>query len=121
MCVAGTCEATNTNPNANCAGVNVCSTALDCSPNQDDTGRCYSTNEGAGFCIQRGQAMCFDPSVRPQCSDSADCAAIPGHESSVCVLLKDNENSMVGCCSGVNPQATQFPGFCVPLADRWGA
>jgi hypothetical protein len=97
--------------------VNVClGPPTKCGTNGADC-NCYSTAEGAGFCIQASEAQCYAPSVRPPCEDSADCAAIDGHENSVCVLLKQNPDSTTSCCE---PQSNQFPGFCVPLADRCG-
>lgn len=115
MCVAGSCEATNSNPdaNANCAGVNVCvGPPRKCGTGDHDC-NCYSTVEGAGFCIKADEAQCYEPSVRPPCSSSAQCTGIAGHENSVCVPLKENPDSQSSCCP-----SGQFPGFCVPLADR---
>jgi hypothetical protein len=106
MCVNGVCEVTNAT--GVCTGANPCAnTATTCG---DGSGSCvcYSTMEGAGFCIDQNQATCPAQDVRPACDWSEDCL-----DNEVCVPLNGGPNSQVSCCPG-----GQFPGFCVPLAAR---
>lgn len=106
MCVNGTCEATNSGTNT-CSGVNACLAPTFC--NEAQTCICYSTAEGAGFCIDRTQAICPAADVRPACTWSDTCGA-----DAVCVPLKENPDSTESCCGA----GAQFPGFCVPLSAR---
>lgn len=106
MCVNSTCEVTND-------GTNTCTSANPCLPptfcNASGTCICYSSIEGAGFCIDQTQAICPSASVRPACASSDECA-----ESEVCVPLKETPDSTTSCCGN----GAQFPGFCVPLSAR---
>lgn len=104
MCVDGTCAATNTNPNVTCEGRSPCDEPLTCG----DGCVCYSSVEGAGFCIKQDEAQCYDPSVRPQCETSDECGA-----GSICAPLEQDGGI---CCPG-----RTVPGFCVPLSAACNA
>jgi hypothetical protein len=106
MCVDGTCEVTNAG-STTCTGANPCLVPTFC--NQAETCLCYSTIEGAGFCIDKGQAVCPAADVRPACASSDECS-----DSEVCVPLKETPESTTSCCGN----GGQFPGFCVPLSAR---
>ena len=106
MCVNGTCEVTNIGSNT-CTGANPCLPPTFC--NTSGTCICYSTVEGAGFCIDQTQAICPSTDVRPACTSSDECA-----DESVCVPLKETPESTTSCCGN----GAQFPGFCVPLSAR---
>lgn len=104
MCVDGVCAATNTNPNLTCEGRSPCDEPLACG----DGCVCYSSVEGAGFCIKGTEAQCYDTSVRPQCETSDDCGA-----GAICAPLEQNGGI---CCPG-----RTVPGFCVPLSAACNA
>lgn len=129
---SGTCR--NNAGAQTCIGVDPCAEARSCGAGCI----CYTTIEGAGFCIT-GKPNCQicppDPtcfnrcaaaSERPPCAHSADCGL-----DAVCVPLDGGgSGGGKGCCqifTGTCPglpgggDFNQFPGFCVPLSAACNA
>lgn len=121
MCVDGACEATN--PNGTCSAIGASGCVGPGEPgfvgycNTAETCLCYTTAEGAGFCIDypAGIGCQTQKPERVPCSSSTTCGT-----DEVCVNLNTpnpnapGEYTGVNCCNG----STEVLGMCVALSAK---